>query len=196
MPEDRVDAIVSFEDEPLIRVDAADVPIGYGSKAACHDGEGLLHRAFSVFVFAPDGALLLQQRSALKRLWPMWWSNSCCSHPRRGEALEAAVVRRTREELAVQLPLTHTHAFEYHARYGEAGSEHELCHVYVGCTDAPVVVNANEVAATRWMLPEALDAALADADAPYTPWLRLEWAALRTQHWAAVEAAVRAHQKG
>ena len=68
-------AVVSSEDEPLILVDETDNEIGFMSKGACHDGDGVLHRAFSLFVFNSEGELLLQQRSAEKRLWPLFWSN-------------------------------------------------------------------------------------------------------------------------
>jgi isopentenyl-diphosphate delta-isomerase len=193
MPEN---PIVSFDDEPLVLVDSADHDRGFLDKASCHDGDGVLHRAFSVFLFNSKLELLLQQRSGLKRLWPMWWSNSCCSHPRKGETMAQAVQRRTREELASDAAMVFTHKFEYHARFGAEGSEHELCHVFVGVSDGRVQVNANEVAAMRWVAPQDLDAALADAAAPYTPWLRLEWQALRAHHWPLIERLAAEHQKG
>lgn len=43
--------------------------------------KGLLHRAFSVFLFSPDGRLLLQRRAAEKITFPDMWTNTCCSHP-------------------------------------------------------------------------------------------------------------------
>ena len=69
---------VSFDDEPLVLVNEADEEVGFETKQRCHDGDGLLHRAFSVFLFSPDGDVLLQQRSGQKRLWPGAWSNTCC----------------------------------------------------------------------------------------------------------------------
>ena len=90
--------IVSDESEPLILVDEADREIGHLDKGACHDGKGVLHRAFSLFIFNDSGELLLQQRSAQKRLWPLFWSNSCCSHPRKGESMETAVERRLAQD--------------------------------------------------------------------------------------------------
>lgn len=181
-------AAVSFEDEPLICVDANDNVIGHASKAVCHDGVGVLHRAFSVFLFNARGELLLQQRSAKKRLWPLWWANTCCSHPRRGEQTADAAVRRVREELGLRAELTFTHEFTYHASYGAAGSEHERCSVFVGRAEAEPVVHPQEVAAVRWVPPAEMDAVLAEPDGPYTPWLRLEWQALRQTHWQLVEA--------
>lgn len=179
-------AAVSFDDEPLICVDAADNVVGHASKAACHDGQGILHRAFSVFLFNARGELLLQQRSAQKRLWPLYWANTCCSHPRRGEAMRDAAVRRVREEVGLHATLHFTHEFTYHASYGEAGSEHERCSVFVGRAEAEPTVHPQEVAAVRWVSPEAMDAAVADLQTACTPWLRLEWRALRDEHWAAV----------
>ena len=73
---DDLHRIVSSESEELILVDAEDKEIGYGSKADCHDGAGVMHRAFSLFLFNDDGDLLLQQRGKDKRLWPGFWSKA------------------------------------------------------------------------------------------------------------------------
>ena len=73
--------------ENLILVDEEDRVIGHEEKERCHDGAGKLHRAFSVFLFDGRGRMLIQRRSAAKRLWPLFWSNSCCSHPRQGEEI-------------------------------------------------------------------------------------------------------------
>ena len=113
--------MVSFENEPLILVDANDTVVGHASKQEAHDGQGILHRAFSVFLFDTQGRVLLQQRAAAKRLWPLFWSNGCCSHPRRGEETPAAAARRTQEELAVEAQsLSYLFKFEYHASYSDA----------------------------------------------------------------------------
>ena len=124
-------AVVSFDSEALIVVDAQDQVLGYDSKAALHRGSGTLHRAFSIFLFNAQGEVLLQQRSDQKALWPAFWSNTCCSHPRRGETYEIATQRRLKEELGVSADLAFTHRFQYQAQYDESGAEHELCSVYV-----------------------------------------------------------------
>src|ERR1700683_2955622 len=92
---------MSGDTDALILVDGSDRELGFLHKDLCHDGQGILHRAFSLLIFNDKGELLLQQRSAGKRLWPLYWSNSCCSHPRRGEAMEAAIKRRLHEELGL-----------------------------------------------------------------------------------------------
>jgi len=170
--------IVSSEAEPLILVDSSDAVVGYLDKAACHDGDGLLHRAFSLFVFNADGRLLLQKRSPDKRLWGDYWSNSCCSHPRRGESMELAVSRRLQEELGLSADLDFVYKFEYQAPFGDLGAEHELCWVYVGHTAAAPVINTTEIADWRWIEPAVLTAELAEHPERFTPWLALEWARL------------------
>ena len=62
--------VVSSEEERLILVDSDDRETGTSSKSECHDGAGILHRAFSLFVFNRAGELLIHQRHPAKRLWP------------------------------------------------------------------------------------------------------------------------------
>ncbi|MGH8307297.1 MAG: isopentenyl-diphosphate Delta-isomerase [Gammaproteobacteria bacterium] len=171
--------VVSFESEKLVLVDESDREVGYETKAACHDGQGILHRAFSLFIFNDNGELLLQQRSKNKRLWPGYWANSCCSHPHRGEAMDEAVQRRLKEELGFTCALEFVYKFQYHAAFGTLGSETELCWVYTGMSFAPVHVNENEIAAWRFIAPAALDHEMAATPAHFTPWLKLEWQRLR-----------------
>ena len=164
VPESPADAspIVSYDSEALILVDENDCETGTLDKAACHDGEGLLHRAFSLFAFDARGHLLLQQRSAEKRLWPGFWSNSCCSHPRSGESMQTATRRRIRQELGVSTELEFVYKFRYHARFGDIGSERELCSVFLGRLSDDVVPNRHEIDAVRYVDPATLDRALSE----------------------------------
>ena len=174
--------VVSFDDEPLILVDEHDREIGYLDKASAHLGHGVLHRAFSLFVFNPQGELLLQQRAPGKRLWPGYWSNTCCSHPRRGETLETAVHRRLHEELGLHCPLQFLFKFEYQAQFDAEGAEHELCWVYAGRSASTPTVNINEISALRYISPDALDAEMAQQPQTFTPWFKIEWERLRREH--------------
>lgn len=159
----------------LILVDSSDNEVGSCEKVDCHVGEGRLHRAFSVFLFNPAGELLIQQRSAGKMLWGGYWANSCCSHPRLGEDTDSAAHRRTQEELGVSCELDYLYKFEYHARFGEVGSEHELCYVYVGRFDGNVNVDPEEISDWRFIKPDELTREIeADGD-KFSPWLKLEW---------------------
>lgn len=179
---ENVNRVVSSEAEQLILVDGDDREQGHLSKAACHDGAGMLHRAFSAFLFNAAGELLLQQRAETKRLWPGYWSNSCCSHPRRGESMATATGRRLSEELNLAADLRFVYKFEYRAPYGELGSEHELCHVFLGRIDDEVRANAEEIAAIRFISADALDAELSEHPERFTPWFKLEWDALTGEH--------------
>ena len=175
------DANVSDPAEQLILVDREDRQIGTLAKLDCHLGDGMLHRAFSIFLVNSNGQVLMQKRSAGKPLWPLYWSNSCCSHPRHGEALEAAAHRRLREELDVECSaLEFLYKFEYHAYFADVGAEHELCHVYMGRYDGEVRANEKEVAETRFFEPDELDRELARYPDRFTPWFKLEWAKLRS----------------
>lgn len=174
---------VSSESELLIAVDSNDREIGTVSKAMAHDGEGILHRAFSIFLFNDKGEVLLQQRSAEKRLWPMFWSNTCCSHPRAGEDMPTATVRRLEQELGMQSDLTYMFKFQYQAKFGPEGSENELCSVFIGrAIDAPQI-HPGEIAAVKWVAPETITDELAeDTDGKrYTPWFKMEWKRLTTE---------------
>lgn len=176
--------IVSFDDEPLILVDGADRVRGYETKLAAHEGEGMLHRAFSIFLFTEDDRVLLQQRSGQKPLWPLFWSNSCCSHPRRGESYEQAAHRRLREELAIDVPLHYLYKFQYRAEFGELGAEHELCSVFVGKLPKPVPIDVNpsEVADWRWIGLDETDRMVVEEPDRVTPWFVMEWQRLRGEY--------------
>lgn len=166
--------VVSSEEEPLILVDEADREIGHLSKGACHDGDGVLHRAFSLFVFNPAGELLLQQRAAGKRLWPLFWSNSCCSHPRRGETMEVATERRLAQELGLTSSVHHLFTFRYQAPYLDLGSENEVCWVFAGLSEEPPRPNVHEIADVRWISPGDLDREFETQPEIFTPWFALE----------------------
>jgi isopentenyl-diphosphate Delta-isomerase len=177
----------STDTDTLILVDDADREIGHLSKALCHEGRGVLHRAFSLLIFNGRGELLLQQRAPSKRLWPLYWSNSCCSHPRRAETMEAAIRRRLFEELGLSCPLHFLFKFQYQAQFDATGAEHELCSVFIArCTDT-VSINRNEILSWRWVSPEALQAEMSGGGSEkFTPWFMLEWERIWHDHRGAV----------
>lgn len=172
---------VSFDDEPLICVDAENNVLAYRPKADVHAGDGVLHRAFSVFLFDDAGRVLIQRRAAGKPLWPGYWANACCSHPRRGETEAEAAVRRLGEELGIEATPEYVYTFTYHARYEDIGSEHEVCSVFLARAEAPVVANETEIAELAWVTPTELDARIAADPDAYAPWLKMEWARLRDE---------------
>lgn len=173
---------VSFDDEMLILVDESDNVVGYSDKLECHRGEGVLHRAFSIFIFNDAGELLLQKRSPQKQLWPDYWSNSCCSHPRKGEELENSTQRRLAEELGISAPLKHLFTFQYHAKFGDIGSENEMCAVYIGKSNQEIRVNPNEISDWKYVSINDLTRELAVNGDQYSPWIKLEWERIMMSH--------------
>ena len=79
------DFIENSKKEMIIQVDKDNKEIGPISKYESHTSEtinkGILHRAFSLFIFDKNQNLLLQKRSKHKVTFPNLWSNSVCSHP-------------------------------------------------------------------------------------------------------------------
>jgi isopentenyl-diphosphate delta-isomerase len=191
---DNADVTASFAAAPgltagedsLILVDEADHGVGHLSKALCHEGRGILHRAFSLLIFNGSGELLIQQRSASKRLWPLYWSNSCCSHPRSEETMEAAIQRRLAEELGLRCPLHFLFKFQYQAQFDATGAENELCSVFIGRSSGPVKIDSQEILAWRWVAPEALRREMASHAGNFTPWFILEWTRIWRDHRAEI----------
>ena len=158
----------------IIIVDENDNQLGLKDKLKCHLGQGILHRAFSVFIFNSKRELLLQKRSKRKMLWPFYWTNTCCSHPRENEGYEAAARRRLKEEMGFSCPLKLLGKFQYRANYKNIGSENELCSVLVGKYNGKISVNPREVAEFKWVNFEQLKKDVAENKDKYTPWFKME----------------------
>ncbi len=157
----------------VVLVDAANRPQGTAEKLRAHT-EGWLHRAFSVFVFDPQGRLLLQKRAPGKYHTGGLWSNTCCSHPPPGADPAAAAQDRLREEMGFSCAVTPAFTKTYRAPVGNGLTEHELDHVFVATIDEVAVhANPDEVADWRWVAPAALRAHVASHPGHYTPWFRL-----------------------
>ncbi len=176
------DKIVSFDDEKLIVVNQQDAIIDYKTRTECHQGDGILHRAFSIFIFNDSQELILQRRSAQKLLWPDFWSNSCCSHPRQGEKLDSAAKRRLKEELGIETDLIYLYTFKYHARFGSIGSERELCAVFIGSSVENIRFNHNEITACKYVPINVVTIELENNPAIYTPWFKMEWQRLMDEY--------------
>ncbi|HLS30493.1 MAG TPA: isopentenyl-diphosphate delta-isomerase, partial [Flavobacteriaceae bacterium] len=100
--------------EKVILVNEKDEPIGLMEKIEAHE-KGLLHRAFSVFIYNDKNEIMLQQRAAHKYHSPGLWTNTCCSHPREGETVEDAGKRRLQEEMGFETEVKHVTSFIYKA---------------------------------------------------------------------------------
>lgn len=140
--------------DTLILVDLLDRPVGQGEKLDVHK-RGLLHRAFSVFLFDGD-RLLIQRRAFDKYHSGGLWANSCCSHPRAGEGLDEAVHRRMMQELGMDCAVTEEFAFVYRAVYADGLSEYEYDHVFAGEYSGAVAPDAGEIAEVKWIAADEL----------------------------------------
>ncbi len=158
--------------EELILVDSRDNVVGYAEKEECHHIPAKLHRAFSVFIFNSKGEMLVQKRSSKKKTWPEFWANACCSHPRKGEELEDATVRRLREELGFDCVLQYLFTFEYKADYDEKWGENEVDSVFIGTYDGTVKPNKNEIDEYKFVDIEWLRKDVKSNPDKYTPWFK------------------------
>ncbi|KVE24590.1 isopentenyl-diphosphate delta-isomerase [Burkholderia singularis] len=158
-------------EERLILVDADDRALGVCGKLHAHR-EGLLHRAFSIFVFDYAGRVLLQQRAHGKYHSGGLWTNTCCGHPRPGETLPDATRRRLHEEMGFACELREVDTLLYRAPLDNGLVEHEFLHIHTGAAQDVLAPDPAEVAAWRWIdLPTLLTWIAADPDA-FTIWFR------------------------
>ena len=163
---------VTVEDNArLIAVDEHDREIGTVEKMAAHR-QGLLHRAFSIFVFDDADRLLLQRRARGKYHSGGLWSNTCCSHPRVGESLLDASHRRMREEMGFDCPLDPVFSFLYRATLGGGLVEHEYDHVLAGRFQGTPAPDANEVEDWEWASLPVVRSRLADNPNAFTTWFK------------------------
>lgn len=172
--------------EEVILVDADDNEIGTMEKMEAHR-LGLLHRAFSVFVFNTNGELLLQQRALDKYHSGGLWTNTCCSHPRKGESLLAAAKRRLEEEMGMRCSLDYGFVFTYHAAFTDELAEHEVDHVFFGETDQLPQPDKNEVAAYKYVSLKDLVADVASDPELYTAWFKICLDKV-LQHWEEISS--------
>ena len=158
--------------EQVILVDVDDCEIGLMEKMEAHK-QAVLHRAFSVFLFNPQGKMLLQQRALTKYHSAGLWTNTCCSHPRPGETLENAVSRRLMEEMGITAKVSKAFDFIYQAALPDHLNEHEFDHVFIGNYDDEVRPNHLEVANFVYQSIEEVAANLQSHPEKYTVWFKI-----------------------
>ncbi|MDC8004509.1 isopentenyl-diphosphate Delta-isomerase [Aureisphaera galaxeae] len=159
-------------EEQVILVNEKDEKIGLMPKQEAHE-KGVLHRAFSVFVFNDDNELMLQQRALDKYHSPGLWTNTCCSHQRDGESSLEAGIRRLEEEMGFTTELKETTSFIYKAPFDNGLTEHELDHILVGHYNGEPSINKEEVAAWKWMPLEEVKEDIVQNPAEYTAWFKI-----------------------
>lgn len=160
-----------MRDEEVILVNELDQELGYMEKLKAHQ-EGLLHRAFSVFIFNSKGEALIQKRASTKYHSASLWSNTCCSHPRKGEKTKDAAHRRLQEEVGLVVQLDYSHQFIYHVEFENGLSEHELDHVFVGVSDQLPTLNPDEAEDFKYLNPRDCLASMEARPDDYTFWFK------------------------
>lgn len=148
------------------------VSVGTMDKMAAHR-LGMLHRAFSVFIFNSKGQLLLQQRALDKYHSGGLWTNTCCSHPKLGESNANAAYRRLQEEMGIECQLTELFQFTYRHEFENGLIENEFDHVFMGVTNELPLPNPVEVAAFRYVDTDLLLSELAEQPQLYTAWFKI-----------------------
>lgn len=159
-------------EEQVILVDTYDLPQGKMEKIEAHE-KGLLHRAFSVFIFNSKNELLLQQRAKDKYHSSGLWTNTCCSHPRWGESNLDAAKRRLKEEMGMQCDLRYGFNFIYKSEFEDGLIEHELDHVFFGISDELPHINKTEVENFRYINLQDLQIEINNNPSNYTTWLKI-----------------------
>ena len=159
-------------EEQVILVNEQNEQIGLMPKMEAHK-KGVLHRAFSVFIFNSKNELMLQQRAAHKYHSPLLWTNTCCSHQRDGETNIKAGTRRLSEEMGFTTALKEVTSFIYKAPFDNGLTEHEFDHVMTGFYEMDPVINKEEVEAWKWMPVEAVKFDIESNPEIYTAWFKI-----------------------
>lgn len=169
------------EVQEVILVNGHDEPVGVMEKMEAHR-KGLLHRAFSVFIFNSKGEMLLQQRAAEKYHSGGLWTNACCSHPFPGENTDQAASRRLREEMGFTTPITKIFDFTYRSEFQNGLIEHEFDHVYAGTYEGPFHPDRSEVKDFCFKSLEAIEDSLKSHPDKYTSWFHIAFP--RVKAWS------------
>jgi len=159
-------------DQEVILVDEQDQQLGVMEKMEAHR-KGLLHRAFSVFIFNDKGEMLLQQRSMNKYHSGGLWTNACCSHPRPGEDIQRAALRRLHEELGFVTSIEEIFDFIYKSPFDNGLTEHEFDHVFIGVYDDSILPDRKEVSDFCYKSMAEIRSSLKSNPAQFTAWFHI-----------------------
>jgi isopentenyl-diphosphate delta-isomerase len=156
----------------VILVDNNDNQLGLMEKIEAHE-KAILHRAFSVFILNDNNELLLQKRALSKYHSPGLWTNTCCSHPRHGESVINAGLRRLKEEMGFETEISSLLSFIYKAEFDNGLTEHEFDHVLVGRYNKNPSINKSEVSDWKWTDLDFLKKDVVSNPDLYTVWFKI-----------------------
>jgi isopentenyl-diphosphate delta-isomerase len=155
--------------EEVILVNDKDKVLGYMEKQEAHI-KGLMHRAFSIFIFNDKNELLLQKRAVDKYHSGGLWTNTCCSHPRRNESNIEAAYRRLNEEMGMSCVLNKVFTFTYKAVLDKGLTEHEFDHVFFGFSNIKPKINPAEVDSFKYITISDLENEVSSKPELFTEW--------------------------
>lgn len=156
----------------VILVDELDQQVGVMEKMEVHR-KGILHRAFSVFVFNDKGEMLIHQRAHKKYHSANLWTNACCSHPLPGESTIDAANRRLEEEMGFSTKLDQAFTLTYKAQLENGLTEHELDHVFIGTYNGSVQPAPDEVQDYKYQSLDQIKNLLNHSPDLFTVWFRI-----------------------
>lgn len=165
----------------LILVDEHDQIIWYEEKLKTHE-LGLLHRAFSIYLFDDQWRILLQRRAMTKYHAPWLRANTCCSHPFPDESNLDAAQRRLWEELGFHNTITYLTEFIYQTPVPPDLIEHEYLHVFVGRYQGETInPDPSEVMMTERVDNEEFTHRVQADDPTIAPWTKITRQQLSSQ---------------
>jgi isopentenyl-diphosphate Delta-isomerase len=153
-------------------VDENDTITGFEEKLVVHQ-KGLLHRAFSIFIFNDKNELLIHRRAIEKYHSGGLWTNTCCSHLLQGEEFETSIHNRLRLEMGFDCPLEFAFKFRYSTTFSNALIENELDHVFIGRFNGVPLPDPEEVCDWKWANPDDLIQDFALNGQNYTYWFKM-----------------------
>lgn len=156
----------------VVLVDQNDNDLGTMEKMKAHI-EGILHRAFSIFIFNSKGELMIHQRALSKYHSPGLWTNTCCSHPLLNQAVIDNAHTRLQEEMGFDCGFSEAFTFLYKAEVGQGLIEHEFDHVFIGISESQPNINPDEVESWKYMSMDDLRSDIEDNPAIYTEWFKI-----------------------
>jgi isopentenyl-diphosphate delta-isomerase len=161
-------------EESFETFDECGQPTGVYTRFEVHR-RGLWHRAANVFLFLPDGKLLIQRRQLSKAVWPGAWDLSAAEHLHPGESYEDGALRGLGEELGVA-------GATLQALGGVAKSmlevaehgikDYEFQQSFRTAYSGPIIPDRREVRATYAIDLRDLEAAFQRRPEEFTPWFR------------------------
>lgn len=156
----------------VILVNESDEEVGRCEKMLAHE-EGLLHRAFSIFLFNSVGEMLLHKRALSKYHSGGLWTNACCSHPMPGIPIEYTLQEKLKQEMGFQCPLQFSFSFIYKAAMDNNLTEHEFDHVYLGEYNGSPVPNPEEVCDWRYFPIQDIHNLIDTHPELFTEWFKI-----------------------